>query len=173
MANNLLSTAFQVVEVYKKLNSAAEYVLPEDIVKIVKRHAKIAVATAFIPIGGLDIAAATANVWTLYVTINKALGIKFSDNKMKSIGSAIASNLVSNLGITAVAAGLKWTGVGYFASVGIMTGALYALTMTSGWVYLKALTNMALHDDDIDDAVKNVLKDKSAITKVYDENKKK
>lgn len=173
MANNLLSTAFQVVEVYKKLNSAAEYVLPEDIVKIVKRHAKIAVATAFIPIGGLDIAAATANVWTMYVSINKALGIKFSDNKMKSIGSAIASNLVSNLGITAVAAGLKWTGVGYIASVGILTGALYALTITSGWVYLKALTNMALQDGDIEEEIKKVLKNKAELSKVYKENRKK
>lgn len=171
--SNLYSIAIQAIGAYKRLNSAAEYVLPEDIVKIVKKHAKIAVATAFIPIGGLDMAAATVNVWTMYVKINSALGIKFSDNKMKSIGSAIASNLVTNLGISAVAAGLKWTGIGYFASVAVLIGALYALTMTAGWVYLKALTNMALHDDDIEDAVKNVLKDKSEITKVYNENKKK
>jgi hypothetical protein len=50
---------------------------------------------------------------------------------------------------------------------------MYALTMTAGWVYLKALTNMALYDKDIDDSVKDVLKDKSAIDKVYNENKKK
>lgn len=173
MADNIFSAASQVIKAYMKVNSAAEHVLPEDIVKIVKRHSAIAVATAFIPIGGLDVAAATANVWTMYLSINKVLGIKFSDNKMKSIGSAIASNLVSNLGITAVAAGLKWTGLGYFAAVGIMTSALYALTMTSGWVYLKALSNMALHDADIDASVKDVLRDKAEITKVYNENKKK
>ncbi len=171
--SNLYSIALQAIDAYKRLNSAAEYVLPEDIVKIVKRHAKIAVGTAFIPIGGLDMVAATINIWTMYVKINKELGIKFSENKMKSIGSAIASNLVSNLGIIAVAAGLKWTGAAYFTSVAVLTGALYALTITSGWVYLKALTNMALHDDDIEDAVKDVLKDKSEITKVYNENKKK
>ncbi|MDE7089036.1 MAG: YcjF family protein, partial [Prevotella sp.] len=170
---NLYSIAVQAIDAYKRINSAAEYVLPDDIVKIVKKHAKIAVATAFIPIGGLDMAAATVNVWTMYVRINKSLGIKFSENKMKSIGSAIASNLVTNLGIAAIAAGLKWTGVGYFASVAVLTGALYALTITAGWVYLKALTNMALHDSDIDEAVRDVLKDKSEITKVYNENKKK
>lgn len=172
MANNLLSTAFQLVEVYKKINSAAAYVLPEEIVKIVKRHAKIAVGTAFIPVGGLDMVAATANIWTMYVQINKTLGIKFSDNKMKSIGSAIASNLVDNLGVMTVAAGLKYCGVGLFAGVAMMTGALYALTITAGWVYLKALTNMALHDSDIGDEVKKMLQDKSEINRVYKENKK-
>lgn len=171
--SNLYSIAIQAIDAYKRLNSAAEYVLPEDIVTIVKRHARIAVGTAFIPVGGLDIVAATANIWTMYVSINKKLGIKFSENKMKSIGSAIASNLVQNLGIMAVASGLKYTGLGLAASIVILTGALYAFTITAGWVYLKALTNMALHDDDIEDAVKNVLKDKSEITKVYKENKKK
>lgn len=170
---NFYTTALQTVDAYKRINTAAEYVLPEDIVKIVKRHAKIAVGTAFIPVGGLDIVAATANIWTMYVSINKKLGIKFSENKMKSIGSAIASNLVQNLGITAVASGLKYTGVGLVASIAILSGALYALTMTAGWVYLKALTNMALHDDDIENSVKEVLKDKAEIKKIYNDNKKK
>ncbi|MCH5174558.1 MAG: DUF697 domain-containing protein [Prevotellaceae bacterium] len=105
---NIYSVAVQAIDVYKRLNDAAKYILPEDIEKIVKKHAAIAVATAFIPIGGLDMVAATANVWTMYVRINNALGVKFSDNKMKSIGSAVVSNLVQNLGITAVAVALKW-----------------------------------------------------------------
>lgn len=92
---------------------------------------------------------------------------------MKSIGSAIASNLVQNLGVTAVASGLKYTGVGLGAAIAILSGTLYALTMTAGWVYLKALTNMALHDDDIETSVKEVLKEKAEIKKIYNENKKK
>ena len=103
---NIYSVAIQAIDAYKRLNDAAKYVLPEDIEKIVKKHAAIAVATAFIPVGGLDMVAATANVWTMYVRINNALGIKFSDNKMKSIGSAVVSNLVQNLGIAAVAVAL-------------------------------------------------------------------
>mgnify|MGYP007033164565 CR=1 FL=1 len=170
---DLFTMAQRVIATYRGLNSAANSVLPEDIVKIVRRHAGIAVATAFIPIGGLDVAAATVNVWTMYVKINNALGIKFSDNMMKSIGSAIVSNLVQNLGIAAVACGLKFFGPGYFAAVAILTGALYGLTMAAGWVYLKALTNMALHDGDIKAAVKEALKDQADIKKVYDENKKK
>lgn len=44
-----------------------------------------------------------------------------------------------------------------------MTGALYALTLTSGIIYLKALTLMARNDSDIDSAVKEALKDKNTI----------
>ncbi|MBR1504308.1 MAG: hypothetical protein IJ618_10555 [Prevotella sp.] len=169
----LYGEALQVVEAYKAINKTASYVLPEDIVKIVKRHGTIAVVSAFIPVGGLDVVAATANIWTMYVRINNKLGISFSDNKMKSIGSAVVSNLIQNLGVMAVAEGLKWTGVGYFASVAILTGSLYALTITAGWVYLKALSNMALHDDNIEESVKAALKETADIKKVYDDNKKK
>ena len=170
---NIYSVAIQAIDAYKRLNDVAKYVLPEDIEKIVKKHAAIAVATAFIPVGGLDMVAATANVWTMYVRINNALGIKFSDNKMKSIGSAVVSNLVQNLGIAAVAVALKWNPITYIASVAVLTGALYGLTMTSGWVYLKALSNMALNDNDIERSVKDALKDKASISQVYKDNKKK
>ena len=171
--SNIYSVAIQAIDAYKRINEAASKVLPEDIEKIVKNHSAIAVATCFIPIGGLDIAAATANIWTMYVRINKALGIKFSDNKMKSIGSAVVSNLVQNLGVVAVASALKWTPLTYFASVAILVGTLYALTMTSGWVYLKAISNMAMHDGDIESSIKATLKDKAKISKIYDENKNK
>ena len=170
---NLYSVALQAIDAYKKINDAAKYVLPEDIEKIVRKHAAIAVATAFIPIGGLDLVAATANVWTMYVRINNALGVKFSDNKMKSIGSAVVSNLVQNLGVAAVVVALKWNPISYVASVAVLTGALYGLTITAGWVYLKALTNMALNDADIERSVKEALKDKASISQVYKDNKKK
>ncbi len=170
---NLYSVALQAIDAYKKINDAAKYVLPEDIEKIVRKHAAFAVATAFIPIGGLDLVAATANVWTMYVRINNALGVKFSDNKMKSIGSAVVSNLVQNLGVAAVVVALKWNPISYVASVAVLTGALYGLTITAGWVYLKALSNMALNDADIERSVKEALKDKASISQVYKDNKKK
>ena len=108
----------------------------------------------------------------MYIRINNKLGIKFSDNKMKSIGSAVISNLVQNLGMLALVSALKWNPLTIVASIAVMTGALYALTMTSGWVYLKALSNMALHDGDIEASIKETLKDKAEITKIYNENKK-
>ena len=147
--------------------------LADETDKIVTQHALIAVGSAWIPIPGADIAAMTANVWTMYVRINNALGVKFSDNKMKSIGSAVVSNLVQNLGVAAVAMALKWNPISYIASVAVLTGALYGLTITAGWVYLKALTNMALNDGDIDRSIKETLKDKASISQVYKDNKKK
>lgn len=46
-------------------------VLTEEIAKLVNFRAKHAVASAWIPVGGIDLAAATANVWTMYFKINK------------------------------------------------------------------------------------------------------
>lgn len=160
---NLISYAKDAIMAVQMMDGAAGKVLPEQIASIVKNHAKIAVATAFIPIGGLDIAAATANVWTMYARINSKLELCFSENVMKSIGSAIVSNLTQNAGIIAIAAALKWTGASLIASIATMTGALYALTLTSGIIYLKALTLMARNDSDIDSAVKEALKDKNTI----------
>lgn len=92
---------------------------------------------------------------------------------MKSICAAVVSNLVQNLGVAAVAIALKWNPITYLASVAVLTGALYGLTMTSGWVYLKALANMALNDDDIEKSVKESLKDEANIKQIYNDNKKK
>ena len=163
--------ATRAIKAYQGLNAAADKVLPADIVKIVKKHGALAVGSSFIPVGGLDVAAATVNIWTMYIKINRKLGIKFSMHKTKSIVSAVLSNLVQNFGTAVVASGLKYTGVGIPAAIAIQSAALYALTMTSGWVYLKTLTNMALHDKDVDEVLKETMKDKAELMKIYDENK--
>ncbi len=165
--------AKNAIAAYKKINSIAANVMPEEIEKIVLRHAKIAFATAFIPIGGLDILAATANIWAMYVCINNALGLKFSDNLIKSIGSAIVSNIVQNVGLMAVVAALKWNLFSWSVSVVILTGALYALTIVSGWIYLTALANMAQHDNDISSSVKETLKHQTDIKDLYNKINKK
>lgn len=170
---SIISVARDAIFAVGLMDSAAKKVLPEDIAKLVNRHAKIAVASAWIPIGGLDIAAATANVWTMYFKINKMLGLQFSKNAMKSIASAVISNLVQNLVLSGVMAGLKYVpGVGYVAAASVMSATLYALTQTSGWIYLKALTIMARNDKDIDASVKEVMKDKDSIDEFIKNNKK-
>lgn len=171
MPQDVFHIAQKVVSELKVINSVASRALPSDIEGIVKRHAKIAVATALIPFTGVDMAAATANVWMMYLNINKELGLSFSKNTMKSIGSAVAANLISNLGIAAVASSLKLTGVGYFAAVAILSPIIYAFTITAGWIYLKALSNLALHDNDIDSATKDVLRNYSDIKSVFENNK--
>ena len=174
MANilEIHDAAKRAIAAYKKINSLAVNVLPEEINAIVMRHARIAFATAFIPIGGLDIVAATANIWTMYISINNALGLKFSDHIIKSIGSAVVSNIVQNVGLAAVVASLKWSPLSWPFSVAILTSSLYALTIVSGWIYLTSLANMAQYDNDVNASVKATLKDQADIKRMYDKIKK-
>lgn len=171
MQTEIFQEAEKTIKNLETVNTLAKKVLPSDIENIIKRHAKIAVATVFIPFGGLDIAVAAANVWSMYLNINKALGLNISDNLMKSVCSGVVANLISNLGISTVISQLKWTGIGYFAAVAMLTPIIYAFTITAGWIYLKAVSNMALHDSDIDNATKEVLKNYSDINRVYKNNK--
>lgn len=161
---NILSIAKDAIAAVQFMDGTAKKVLPEEIASVVTMHAKIAVASAFIPVGGLDMAAATANVWTMYIRINSKLGLNFSQNTMKSIGSAVISNLAQNVGIMAIAAGLKWTGIGYLYSAGIMSGALYALTLTAGLIYLKSISLMTKNNNNLDKSVEEALQDKEIIT---------
>ena len=171
---SLVSVAKDAITAVVAMDGVARKVLPEDVANLVNRRAKVAVATAFIPIGGLDIAAATINVWTMYFKINKMLNLKFSENAMKSIASAVVSNLVQNMVLSGVMAGLKYfPGIGYVAAAGVLSATLYALTQTSGWIYLKAITIMARNDKSIDDSVKEVMKDKESINEFIKQNKKK
>jgi uncharacterized protein (DUF697 family) len=175
MANliEIYDAAKKAIAAYQKINTLTADVLPEDIEKIVLRHARIAVATGFIPVGGLDVAAATANIWAMYISINKAIGIKFSENIMKSVGSAVVANLVQNLGVIAIAEALRWNPIAYPISVAIMSSVLYALTIVSGWVYLKSLTNMAENDDDIDRSVRQTLSKYSDVRTIFNKYRKK
>lgn len=117
---------------------------PDDIVDCIQLHAGLAVAAAWIPIGGLDVAALTANIWTMYARINKFLGVSFSENIMKSIGSAVMANLASNLALTGVAAALKYIpGIGTFAGGMVMGATVYGTTIGAAWIYLTAITNWA------------------------------
>lgn len=169
----IYDAANQVLSVYNKINSIAAKALPEDIEKIVLRHARIAIATGFIPVGGLDVAAATANVWAMYISINNAIGLKFSDNVMKSIGSAVVANIVQNLGVLAIVTALKWNPFSLPVSMAIMASVLYSLTIVSGWVYLKSLANMAENDNDIDSSIKQTLSKYSEVKDLFDKYNKK
>lgn len=81
--------------------------VPNDVVNCIYGFSAGAAALALTPIPGLDVALVTADVWTMYVRINKHLGISFSDNLMKSIGSAIMGNLTANAGQLLIGGALK------------------------------------------------------------------
>lgn len=161
----LLKVAQELVAL---LDRGADALLPEQIVDVVKLHSKIAVGAAWLP-SGFDIAAGGANIWTMYIRINNKLGIEVKKNIMKTIGSGVAANLSSYTAMMLAAEGIKATGVGYVPAAIMETAAMYALNITSGWVYLQALlwlakkNNGSIDTGKLGDAVKEVMKDSAVI----------
>lgn len=173
----LLDNAKRLV---KLLDLIADNTLPQQIVGIVKDHAKYAVGSALIPIPGVDVAASAAAIWGMYVRINNKINLPFGENIMKSIGSGVATNLASFAAVSAVGSLLKFIpGIGTIGGAVIMGAATYAATLASGWVYLTALTKLAerkqaknISESDLRNGVDEVLKDKSAIKDFFESAKK-
>ena len=131
-----------------------------NIIDCVQFHAGLAVAAAWIPVGGLDVAALTANIWTMYARINKFLGISFNENIMKCIGSAAMANLASNLAITGVATVFKWfPGVGSITGGIVLSATVYSTTIGAAWIYLTAITNWAKKGKESGDDLKACVED--------------
>lgn len=135
--DKLLKLAFKLA---KLMDKAADEVLPGKIVGIVKTHSKLAVGSAFIPVPGADLAAGAASIWGMYIRINKAIDLPFKENIIKSIGSGVATNLAGYIVVSGVGGLLKFVpGLGSLGGGIIMATAMYACTLTSGYIYLKAL----------------------------------
>lgn len=157
MSHLLLPVAALAV---RSLDRSMRVELPNELVDAIQTHAVLAVAAAWIPVGGLDVAALTANIWTMYVRINKKLGISFSDNMMKSIGSAVAANLASNLAIAGLGAALKWIpGFGTVAGGILMSATMYGTTVGAAWIYLTALVNWVKKGKGSGDDLKSCIND--------------
>lgn len=157
MSSFLLPAAAMAV---KALDKSMRNELPEEIVDTIQTHAAISVAAAWIPVGGLDVAALTANIWTMYVRINKKLGISFSDNMMKSIGSAVAANLASNLAIAGVGAAIKYIPfVGQIGGGLLMSATMYGASLTAAWIYLMAIVNWVKNGKGSGDDLKSCVND--------------
>ena len=140
----LLELAFELVQ---RLDKVADKNLPQEIVDVVKLHSKLAVGSAWIPIPGADVAAGAATVWGMYIRINNKIGLSFSDNVIKSIGSGVATNLASYIAMSGVASAMKFVpGIGTLGGAIVMSASLYAVTLVSGWIYLKALCTLAEKD---------------------------
>lgn len=164
---HLLHTAIELVEA---LNKSADKMLPKEISDVVKLHSGIAVGSAWIPIPGVDVAVGAGNIWTMYVRINNKIGLSIKDNILKTIASGVLTNLTSYLAVSGVGSVLKFIPI--LGPVGggiVLSASLYAVTLCSGWVYLKALLFLARKNNgqinvgDIGEAIKDVLKDEDTI----------
>ena len=161
------------------LDKAADKSLPKEIADVVKLHSKIAVGSAWIPVPGADVAAGAANIWTMYGRLNGKIEIPISENILKSLGAGVATNLTSYVAVSGVASAMKFIpGIGTVGGALIMSASLYAVTLVSGWVYLKALCMMAqrngkgINANDLKTAVDEVLSNKKVIKEMLTAAKK-
>jgi uncharacterized protein (DUF697 family) len=162
---HLLHTAMKLAEA---LNRVADDNLPNRLAGIVKLHSGIAVGTAFVPIPGADIAAAAANIWTMYVRINKELDLPFRENVVKSIAAGAATNLAGGAAGVVLGSALKFIpGLGTLGGAALMGATVYGITIASGIIYMNALTRLAKRKDagsisgeDLKSAMDEELKDK-------------
>ena len=172
----LISTA---VKLCKLLDKEADALLPEKVAKVVKDHSKMAVASAWIPVPGADVAAGAITIWTMYGRINSKIGVSIGDNILKSIASGVATNLAGYAAMSGVASAMKLIpGIGTVGGAVIMTASLYAITLASGYVYLQALCKLAekgngnISFGNLPEAIDDVLANSSLIKNFIKEAKK-
>ena len=142
------------LELSKSFDKVAETTLPDKIVESVKFHSKGAatagVASGWVPgTGGIALAGVTAGfVWHMYADINKQLGIPFSEHLVKSLAGGIATNLSSYVvGSIVVSTAISFIpGLGNVGASAIVGTTSYALTLASGYVYMKTLILLANKD---------------------------
>lgn len=155
MNHNVIHAAKMAVEA---IDHSMRESAPDEVVNVIQTHAVAAVAAAWIPVTGLDIAAITANTWTMYVRINNKLGISFSENLMKSIGSAVAANLASNLAVAGIGSVLKFIpGIGTVAGGVVMSATMYGVTVGAAWIYLVALVHWVKKGKPSTDSLKGII----------------
>ena len=152
------------------LDKTAEQLLPQEIVDVVKLHSKLAVGSALIPVPGADVAAGAANIWTMYGRVNSKVGISIRDNVLKTVGSGVVTNLASYMAMAGLGSAIKAIpGLGTITGTALMSASLYAVTLASGYIYVKALTllankgNGSIDITQIDSAVKEILGNKEVI----------
>ncbi len=161
------------------MNKSVDEKLPEEIAGVVKLHAGLAVGSAWVPIPGVDVAAGAASIWTMYFRINDKIGIKFGKSIIQSVASGVATNLGAYVVSLGVGEALKFIpGIGSVTGAIVESAALYAITLASGCVYLKALTavfkkGQPVNGENLSQSVESFLKDnKSEIKNIIKEAKK-
>jgi len=169
------------IELAKVLNSKVDDQLPQRLAGIVKTHAALAVGTALIPVPGADIAASAANVWTMYVRINKELDLPFADNIVKSVAAGVVTNIgAAAASLLIVASAVKFVpGLGSLGGALLMMSTVYAVSLAAGVVYMKAVARLLrsksagdISEADIKAATDEVAADKDALEEVIEEAKR-
>lgn len=159
----------------KALHKASPQLLGQEISDLVEKHA-IGAAAAGLGVAWLPAAGSTAAlavcagfVWSMYFRINSKIGVPFSKHILKSVATAIGTNLAASAAGTVLFSTVLslpcFLGLGNIAASAIMAGVSFALTWSCGLVYLKVLTRFAeanvdynkLSEEDLKAMAKDVL----------------
>lgn len=107
------------------------------------------VGSGWLPGAGALVASAAwvAAIWTMYVKINKDLGISIKDNVLKSLASAFLTNIIASAGalILGWAASLLLSLLPGFGTAGavVIDGMIgYVTVFASGVLYINLLTKV-------------------------------
>jgi len=163
----LLGQARNLVNAMDKTVDSA---LPEQISEIVKFHSKgaavAALGSGWIPGGGGVAATAISAgfIWSMYGRIGAKIGVPFGKNVLKSVASGVATNLASAVvGLLVVSSALSLVpGIGSVGASVILGATCYALTLASGYVYLKIMTKLFAKGVDLSTVSEQDLKDMAA-----------
>jgi len=150
--DSLVETASMMIQAMRKITGSIDPIvdkaLPYTIAEIVKFHSKgaaaAAVGSAWIPgAGGTAAVLASAGfIWSMYARIGSEIKLPMSENILKTLGSGVATNLASGMAASLVMSSVfsLFPGIGSIGASVIMGGTCYALTLGSGYVYLKIMT---------------------------------
>lgn len=160
------------IELCKAANKSIDEHLPEKLAGIVKTHSGLAVASALVPIPGADVAAAAANIWTMYIRINKELSLSFAEAALKSVAAGVLTNLAAyQAGMVIGGSLLKAIpGLGTVGGAVVMGATIYSVTLVSSIVYMTALTKLfkakatgTFSPEDLKAATDETLQDKATL----------
>jgi uncharacterized protein (DUF697 family) len=86
----------------------------------------------------------------MYGRINSKIGLPLTDNLVKSLATGVATNLATGfVGVLVLQTVLSIIpGLGSIGAAALAGGTGYALTLASGYVYLKLLTRLFLSGQD-------------------------
>ena len=183
---DIVMAAQKLLTTMRHLDRGVDSCTPQEIADIIKFHSKGAaaagVAAGWVPGAGGAAATAIAAgfIWTMYGRINSKIGLTFSKSILKTLASGIATNLASflvgSLVLNAVFSFIP--GLGNIAASAIAGGVCYAITLASGIVYLKILTNIfsaGVDPTSVDiDTLKNMANDIASdmnMKEIYEEAK--
>ena len=164
----------------QKIEKAGETIMACSVVAAVA-----GVGSGWLPGAGALVATATwvGTIWTMYIKINKDLGISLKENILKSLASAILTNIIAGAGAfllaLAAAAVIAFIPVvGNLIAMAVDAFLGYVTVFALGVLYIKLLTKMFkarksfdISENEIEDFAKDIV-DSSDIQEILKDGKR-